>query len=343
MDSVLATSRTVFSFLFIIAALFIVATPTNAFAATTPSQKGFVRISADRELYIDYQKAAPGRPTVVLLNGLTYETTSWDSFVRELQGDGIGILRYDPMGMGQTLLKYGTPKAAIHYRDQVVDLAKLMDALHLAQPVHILGLSYGGALAIEFGHEFPDRVASLIIMAPFVAPIAQQDKLIQMQIQQTRLMNPWNTASNDELYDYFLYWNIVSTYPMAEPSSVSNPYKLESIFRMVQGIRKFLAADVAKFQPNVGVNLMIARQDQYIENSVHDAYWNLLAPGTQTSRLYIQGSEHKIPEAVPHFSAQWVRRILDGDKTICCGRTFTGDASTGVVISSDKQEEIRIK
>lgn len=306
-----------------------------ALPAIAADQKGFVKIAEGRELYIDYIEPQPGKPIAVLLNGLTYSTRQWDAFTRELQGNGLGILRYDPMGMGQTLLKYGAPREAVNYRDQIADLHALLNTLGISQPVHVVGLSYGGALALQFGHEHPNRVASLIIMAPFIAPLEQQDNWIRLQVQQTRLLYPWNNATYDELYDYFLKLNIVTTYPFVEPIVLENAYKLEATFRMVQGIRKFIAKDISKFQPNVAVHLVIARQDQYIDNKIHDDFWKLLQDGTQASRLYMETTDHKIPETSPRFAALWVRAIIEGNPNIGGGRSYSGTPWTGKVVSGD--------
>ena len=303
---------------------------TAAYDLAAPA-RGFVTIAPGRELYVDYIKPAPGKPTVVLVNGLTYSTYQWTLFVDQLRGNGLGILRYDPMGMGQTLLKYGIPNGPVAYKDQVNDLRLLLDAEGLTSPVHVLGLSYGGAIALEFGHEFPARVATLILMSPFVAPIEAQDSMIKQQVMQTRIMFPFNTASDDELYDYFLHMNILQTYPIAEPIVLENPLKLEGIFRVVQGARKFLASSITKYEPNVGVHLMIGGSDQYIATAVHDAFWDALQTGTRRSRLYITGSEHKIPEAVPAFAASWVRRIINGEAALQAGASFRADPATGAI------------
>jgi pimeloyl-ACP methyl ester carboxylesterase len=306
-----------------------------AMPAMAGNQKGFVKIAEGRELYIDYIEPAPGKPIAVLLNGLTYSTRQWDAFTHELEGNGLGILRYDPMAMGQTLLKYGAPIAPVQYRDQIADLQALLNTLGITQPVHVVGLSYGGALALQFGHEHPDRVASLIIMAPFIAPLEQQDNWIRLQVQQTRLLYPWNDATYDDLYDYFLKINIFTTYPMVEPIVLENAYKLEATFRMVQGIRRFVAKDISKFQPNVSVHLVVGKQDQYIDNKIHEDFWKLLQPGTQASFMYMRLTDHKIPESSPRFAALWVRAIIEGNPNIGGGRIYTGNPYSGEV-TSDK-------
>lgn len=106
----------------------------------------FVKIREGRELWVDFLKPEAGQPVVVLVNGLTYRTGIWDAFVEKLKGDGLGILRYDPRGMGETMIKEGFPKAEIPIAEQARDLNSLLSKLGLRSPVHIVTLSYGGAL-----------------------------------------------------------------------------------------------------------------------------------------------------------------------------------------------------
>jgi pimeloyl-ACP methyl ester carboxylesterase len=292
--------------------------------------KGFVTIAPGRALYAEYERPDAGKPTIVLLNGLTYRLGCWDRFTNFLRGHGYGILRYDPAGMGETLLKYAPATAAFPLSEQVNDLNNLLVQLRIAGPVHVVGLSYGGALGMQFAIEHADRVATLILMAPFVAPLESQDTWIKAEIVQTRILFPYNPASDDELYDFFLRQIIYATYPTAEPIVLENPYKLEATFRLVQGVRKFLAKDIAAKLPPAHTHMMIARQDQYLNNAVHDKFWSQLPAGVRASRLYIQGSEHKIPEAVPNFAASWVLRIVGGDPQISGGKTFEGNPLTGV-------------
>lgn len=292
---------------------------------------GFVRVEGERSLYVDFIKPAPGRPVIVLLNGLTYRVDSWDSFTRSLRGEGYGILRYDMQGQGDTLLRYAPVTQMIPLQSQVDDLYRLLNALNLLSPVHLVSLSYGGAIAVPFAVQHPERVATSILMAPFVAPLQQQDSWIKLQIQNVRLMFPMNNASFDDLYDYFLHNIIYATYPAAEPVVLENPYKLEAVFRMVQGARKYYAKDYVSYLPAGVTHLVVARQDQYVPADAHEEFWGQMPAATRASRLFIEGSEHKIPEAVPEFAARWVKRIVEGDTTISGGRSFLGDAKTGKI------------
>lgn len=297
--------------------------------------KGFVAVSLERELFVDYVPAKRNQPTIVLINGLTYSTRQWESFVDPLLRKGVGVLRYDPVGQGQTLLKYAPVTKVIPVKNQVEDLKALLKVLKISAPYNFAGLSYGGGIATEFAAAYPELVQNLILMAPFTQPLEQTDKWIKSQIWATRTIFPFNKVSDDDLYDYFLHQIVYLTYPQAEPIVLENPFKLEATFRLVQGIRKARPIDNTEALPEKSVHLMIARQDQYIETKVLDDYWDAIPKSARASRLYVNNSEHKMVEAVPNFTAAWVYEILKGNKKLYEGKDFEGYPYDGEVRSGD--------
>lgn len=52
--------------------------------------------------------------------------------------------------------------------DHVADLVALLDALDVQVPVHLVGCSYGGAVAVVAAMRHPDRVASLFLLDPVI-------------------------------------------------------------------------------------------------------------------------------------------------------------------------------
>lgn len=302
--------------------------------------KGFISIGKDRDLFVDYVPAKRQQPTLVLINGLTYSTRQWDSFVDPLIKKGIGVLRYDPVGQGKTLLKYAPVTQVIPVKNQVEDLKALLRVLEIPAPYNFGGLSYGGGIAAEFASAYPDLVKNLILMAPFTQPLEQTDKWIKSQIWATRNIFPFNKVSDDDLYDFFLHQIVYATYPQAEPIVLENPFKLEATFRLVQGIRKARPIDNTDLLPATSVHLMIARQDQYIETKVLDDYWDAVPQGARASRLYVNSSEHKMVEAVPNFTAAWVHEILKGNPDLFTGQDFEGYPYRGEVRFGDRELKI---
>ncbi len=314
-------------------------------AAAGVSQSGFKKLPNGHEINIEYTPAQPGKPTLVILNGLTYKLESWNFMMPTLESQGNGILRLDPMGQGQTLLKYAPIDFKISIETQADDLAFLLKLLGIKQPVHLLGLSYGGGWAMVFANRYPAQVASLILMAPFVGPLPGQDMQIRSSIAVVRAqgyLNPLNALTDDELYDYFLKQNVYTTYPLYEPIVLENPFKLEATFRLVQGIRKVEVQKYMKNFPDKAVHLIDAGLDQYIPRSMMDQFWNDLPVSKKASRMNLNFSEHKIPESKPVFAATWVNLILAGDSRISGGKTFEGYPNLGLADSGSEKIDLPI-
>lgn len=283
---------------------------TNLFAFNaSQSFRGFVNIGT-KELYVDYLAPQAGRPTVVLLNGLTYSTLQWEMMTFFMKEKGLGVVRYDMDGQGQTLLKYGFKSEPYAYTDQVLDLDKLLSVLEIKAPYSLVGLSYGGAIAAAYGYKYPAKIKNLILMAPYTQPLEQQDQWIKSQIWLTRIHFPYNPYSDDQLYDYFLKQICYTTYPAVEPIVLENPFKLEGVFRMTQGIRKFNVVEEANKFPKNSVYLVIAKNDQYIPANVMENFWTAIPDSAKVEKIYLENSEHKIPEAKPKAAAELVDRIV---------------------------------
>ncbi len=293
------------------------------------SYEGFIEANNGTTLYVNYVSAQPGQPTVVLINGLTYSSRQWDAFAQALVEKGVGVLRYDLQGQGQTLLRSGPILDVLPLQLQVEDSFALLEALQIEKPYNLLGLSYGGAVAMQMAAQNPQDVAKVILQAPFIAPLESQDQWIKSQIWYTRKAFPYNTMTDDELYDYFLRQVVYSLYPSAEPIVLENPYKLEAVYRMVQGARKFLASEIVHALPRGSVHLMVALEDQYMPPEKYEELWSQIPQEAKASRILISQTEHKMPEAIPNFSAAWVYEILSENKLLTHGASFNGSPSEG--------------
>jgi pimeloyl-ACP methyl ester carboxylesterase len=306
---------------------------------TAAEISGFVQVTKEQSLFV-VDSRGKGE-ALIFLNGLTYSTKEWGSLtdaINELD-PSLRTIRYDMTGMGKTLLKDPLPvNYAISLERQVNELKGLMDSLGLKKAT-LVGLSYGGGVGLEFARTYPNRVARLILMAPFTEALASQDEWILRQIAGTRIAFPLNPATDDELYDFFLRKLIFTTYPSAEPIVMENPYKLESVFRMVQGIRRFEARKIVRQLPSASVHLVVADQDQYLKSSVMDEFWTNLPKRVKASRIDISFTEHKIPEAIPLFAAGWIYSILK-NPTVSGGKEFHGNTITFRAWNEDERFEL---
>lgn len=105
-----------------------------------------------------YQIAGSG-PPLVLLHGFTGSSSNWRHLLPLFAGRYRAIA-IDLLGHGQT----GAPQNPQRYRmDKVAtDVVELLAAL-TAEPVHLLGYSMGGRLALFLALAAPERVRSLIL------------------------------------------------------------------------------------------------------------------------------------------------------------------------------------
>ncbi|MBY0316229.1 MAG: alpha/beta hydrolase, partial [Bdellovibrionales bacterium] len=165
-------------------------------AATPPiaslsDYKGFVKLSEEKEFYVNYIKAKEGQPTVILMNGLTYSTRQWDTMVAALLQYGVGVVRFDFDGMGETLLRYAPALHPFQIEDQAKNLKLMLTSMGLKGPYNFAGLSYGGGALAKYTELYPDDVGQMIMMAPFTEPLAEQDELILKNVQWNKIMFPY--------------------------------------------------------------------------------------------------------------------------------------------------------
>ena len=122
--------------------------------------------------------------------------------------------------------------------------------------------------------------------------------------------------------------------PLPSQLCLKTPSSFEAVFRMAQGVRKFLAKDTFAKLPKGEVHLMVAKQDQYVSRTTLDNFWDSIPSEVRASRVIIDGSEHKIPEAAPIVAAEWLIKIIDRDPALQAGDTFELNARTGRISRS---------
>ncbi|HEX7171973.1 MAG TPA: alpha/beta fold hydrolase [Candidatus Limnocylindria bacterium] len=116
---------------------------------------------------IAYDTAGSG-PAVVLIHAGVANRSMWDDQVTALQ-DAYRVIRYDTRGFGET------ETDAVEFSNRA-DVAALLDHLGEEQ-AHVVGLSRGGQIALDFVIEHPDRVRSLTVVAGGISGYESPDEL----------------------------------------------------------------------------------------------------------------------------------------------------------------------
>ncbi len=95
---------------------------------------------------------------ILLVHGHPFDHSMWEYQYEALKN--YRLLLPDLKGYGQSATNF----EQIFIENQALDLALLLDELGI-EKVHLIGLSMGGQIIVEFQRLFPSRVKSLIIAA----------------------------------------------------------------------------------------------------------------------------------------------------------------------------------
>src|SRR5215204_779282 len=120
-------------------------------AATTAMAQGSVAAVNGENLY--YEVSGNGTP-LVLIHGWSLNLRMWDTQVAALSRR-FRVIRYDRRGFGKS-------SGSEDITWDAADLDALLNHLG-ATKVHVLGMSQGARVALQFARSYPDRVSSLIL------------------------------------------------------------------------------------------------------------------------------------------------------------------------------------
>ena len=109
---------------------------------------------------IAYRRAGDG-PPLVLLHSACSDSREWRLQLADL-ADEYSVIAWDAPGCG----KSWDPPESFRLPDYADTLAGLVEELDLESP-HVLGLSFGGGLALEFYRRYPGVPRSLVLASAY--------------------------------------------------------------------------------------------------------------------------------------------------------------------------------
>lgn len=138
-------------------AVALVATATAASAQSGTATRRLVEVREGVKLFVVDQ--GQGEP-VLMLHGGFMDSSMWDGEAKALEGR-YRVIRYDMRGYGRS------PASPAPYLP-ADDMAALLDHLKIPK-AHVVGISMGGGLAVDFALAHPARVGSLLLAEPGVS------------------------------------------------------------------------------------------------------------------------------------------------------------------------------
>jgi pimeloyl-ACP methyl ester carboxylesterase len=160
-----------------------------------PDRAGLIHID-EHDLYWEYFGSGD-RESVCLLNGLAMQTPAWYGFLPRLQPD-YDVLLWDYPGQGRS----STADVPCFLDRIAAYLREILDRLNIRR-IHLVGISYGGFVALEFARQFQERLHTMLVSGILLS----REKLFDMY-QDLSLRFYASGAEAFELYTHYMYEKI---------------------------------------------------------------------------------------------------------------------------------------
>jgi len=120
--------------------------------------------------YLEYNQI--GTPPILLLHGLGATGASWGFQIPPLVEARFHVIAPDIRGFGRS----SYPGGRVRVSNLSADMASLLQSLEVG-PAHVIGLSMGGAIALQLAFDAPNLVKSLVLVSTFARLRPQNNRL----------------------------------------------------------------------------------------------------------------------------------------------------------------------
>lgn len=199
-------------------------------------------------LSIAYEQKGKGPPLMLLHGGLS-DNRVWRRQLEDLS-DEFTVVAWDAPGCGRST----DPPEAFRLCDYADCLAAFIAAIGLARP-HVVGLSFGGGLALELYRRHPAIPKTLVLISAYAGwagslPSEVVKERLQQGLRQSEL--PPNQVV--EAWLPTLFTNSASTEVIAETSAIMSEFHPAGMRTM---LRAFAEADLRDVLPTIEVPTLL--------------------------------------------------------------------------------------
>jgi len=272
--------------------------------------------------------------TVVILSGLADDATVWKPLLKYLHSEPIQVLLVNLIGQGSALkkdLNRGISSFCVSITDQANALKLIFDQVGVNYPIHLVGFSYGGAVALQFQKQNPCLIKELHLWLPFVMRLDLASPFLQMWKQNVEVILSLNPISEFWLKKWSNFYNEWIFHYMHFRFSKRIPEKTlrQVAVEMSQGALDFEGISIIRNLKNCRTHLVMSHMDTLVPLTLYNEIWARIPRSEKGYCLRVRDGEHLLHEQSPLLLAKWLKFCLNHRES--SGREFDGYAASGEI------------
>jgi len=208
-------------------------------------------------LSIGYQEKGSGQD-LVLLHGGVSDSRYWE---RELHAysDDFRTIAWDAPGCGVS----DDPREGFSLPDYADVLAELLEEIEVNDPI-ILGISFGGGLAIEFFHRHPHVPKALILVSAYAGWAGSlSEEEVARRLEKGRAQSSMDPAAVAEMWLPSLFYQTPSQEIVEKEKEIISDFHPKGSQIMLEA---FAQADLSDVLPKIDVPTLLLYGEQDVRS-----------------------------------------------------------------------------
>jgi pimeloyl-ACP methyl ester carboxylesterase len=250
--------------------------------------------------------------TIVVLPGLDDSVFFYEkafNLIREFNPEW-SLLGIDLRGQGKTRDDEGLiPNSCITLDEQ----AHLLEAIlenRQKKKIFLVGLSYGGGIALHYTGHYSQRVLGLGLIAPYVTDFKSYKPGIAGLYYFLGSINPLTKRLSPYTLPY--YFQLARLKSQLNPNVNWTPNRMHALTKLTLGILDLNTDKTLDETPHLplGIHLLSACQDTVVPIAAHRHFYNRIPKSMEKSFYLEDGIGHRVLSDHPKRAARWLHRIL---------------------------------
>ena len=294
-----------------------------------------IKMGDNHFVYFKYQQAQPGKPTVVLFNGLLFYASAWDSYFDKLRSQGYGVLQpiYSTQPESLQLLKgetpyfakmvmspYGLRQQGLETQTFVDEFMAVIDHLNIDR-FSIASLSYGSTVSSELALQNKDRIDHFILISPAVVPTNRYNFVGETRYNYYLALknNPFTLKGYaDYLYDvefYSMLTSLIRPEHLRFPGVSFQDY-FNGLYQMNRSVKWFDLFDYADTDLPPTYMFLASEEEEKLQADQLALWEEMNKFDYAKSLVQFEGAAHALTWSAPLKAAQMTIKVLENQLTM---------------------------